>query len=67
MSIQASTKVHVDLRVDGKDYTGSYGPGDQLPAAVADLLIAQGLAAETSDKKKATDQAAKTDTNPSEA
>ncbi len=46
--------VHVDLRHNGTDYSGDFGPGDvELPAPVADLLVASGLAIETSAPKKA--------------
>lgn len=62
--------IHVDLRVDGEDFSGDYTAGDvELPDAVADLLVAQGFAtAVTGGKKKTVDPVATpTDPNPSEA
>jgi len=36
--------VHVDLRVNGEDFTGTYGPGEvELPEPVAQVLAEQGL------------------------
>lgn len=36
--------VHVDLRVNGEDFTGTYGPGEvDLPEPVAQVLAEHGL------------------------
>lgn len=54
MAYTLSSKVRIDLRADGKDLSGEYGPGDvDLPRPVAELLIAQGFAVETTASKKA--------------
>lgn len=46
--------VHVDIRVNGEDFSGSYGPGDvDLPQPVADHLVAVGLATKATATKKA--------------
>lgn len=40
--------VSINMRIDNQDLVETYGPGDvTLPAAVADLLVAQGLATPT--------------------
>jgi len=42
-----SEAVHVDLRVNGEDFTGTYGPGEvELPEPVAQVLAEHGLLAE---------------------
>lgn len=47
--------VHVDIRVNGEDLSGTYGPGDvNLPMPVADHLVALGLATLAVASKKAT-------------
>ena len=58
MSHTIKGTVQVDLRADGVDYSGTYGPGDaELPEPVAELLTAQGLATPAKGKSpKATDQ-----------
>jgi len=43
MTHQLAEAVTVHLVVDGVDYSGAYGPGDELPEPIADLLAAQGL------------------------
>lgn len=54
MAYQLSEKVVVDLRADGQDLSGEYGPGEvDLPRPVAELLIAQKLATEVVASKKA--------------
>ena len=64
MSYTLKTAVHVDLRADGEDLSGTYGPGvADLPAPVAALLVAQGHAVPAEAK---TSKISKTnDTNPS--
>lgn len=53
MKYTMSEAVHVDLRVDGEDYSGDYGPGDvDLPGPVAELLAAQGLLGATEPRGK---------------
>lgn len=65
-------KVHVDIRVDGETISTDFGPGDvTLPPAVAELLIAQGIAAPITKASKKTSAPAAaetpTPTEPSEA
>lgn len=55
-------RVRVDLRADGVDLSGEFGPGDvELAPAVAELLTAQGLA--TPAKAKAPKTPRTPDTN----
>lgn len=58
MSHKIEGTVQVDLRADGIDHSGTYGPGDvELPEPVAELLVAQGLATPSKGKpSKAPDQ-----------
>lgn len=64
MTYTISDKVHVDLRVDGKTISEDFGPGDvELPPAVAELLLAQGLATETSAKTSKTKSTPATETS----
>lgn len=54
MTYTVSEKVHVDMRVNGEDISGDFGPGDvELVQPIADLLLASGLATEVSASKKA--------------
>lgn len=47
-------QVHVDLRVNGEDLSGDFGPGEiELPEAVAEHLVGLGLATPTTAKKAA--------------
>lgn len=51
MAHTLTVAVHVDLRVNGEDLSGDYGPGDvNLPEPVAALLTAQGLATPSKGK-----------------
>lgn len=62
MTYTVAQKVHVDLRVNDDDLSGDYGPGDvRLPHAVAELLVAQGLAVKS---PKHTKKPAPTTTEP---
>lgn len=54
MAKNLTEPVHVDIRVDGIDLSGDYAPGDEIPAAVAELLEAQGLVTENKGKTKIT-------------
>lgn len=54
MAYSLTDTVHVSLRADGADLSGTYGPGEvDLPRPVAELLIAQGFASEVVASKKA--------------
>lgn len=54
MAYKLTSKVRVDLRANGEDLSGEYGPGEvELPRPVAELLLAQGFATEAVASKKA--------------
>lgn len=55
MAYTIKSKAQVELRLNGVDYSGEYGPGDvDLPEPVAQLLIEQGLATPATSAKKPT-------------
>lgn len=54
MSYNLPEAVHVDMRVDGETISKDFGPGVvDLPQPVADLLVSQGLATQSTSKSKA--------------
>lgn len=60
-----SEKVHVDIRVNGETISTDFGPGDVvLTPAVAELLVAQGVATPVvkASKKTSAPTAADNDT-----
>lgn len=53
MSYTIKEAVFVDIRVNGEDLSKSYEPGTtELPEAVANVLVAQGIAVESTAKSK---------------
>ena len=53
MSYTVKEAVRVDIRINGEDASATYEPGDQeLDPVIAELLVAQGYAVETTTTKK---------------
>lgn len=53
MTFTIKEQVHVDIRIDGVTIEEDFAPGDHdLPDAIADLLVSQGIAAPSTKKSK---------------